>query len=129
ERSRARLIGITRQWIGIEGSPFAYRGSVGPLPVPESLASRLQALGDALVVGFGLVGWFGVDYCLRDGIPWPVEINPRYTASLEIHELASGRSFLAEHERASAGSTTAALGPAGTDPQRSRVIAKLIVYA
>ena len=44
---------------------------------------------------FGLAGWFGVDFILRDGIPWPVEINPRYTASVEIHELASGRSLLA----------------------------------
>jgi uncharacterized protein len=129
ERSQARLIGITRQWIGIEGSPFAYRGSVGPLHVPEPLAARLQGLGDALVAGFGLVGWFGVDYCLREGIPWPVEINPRYTASLEIHELASGRSFMAAHRRATAGSTTNDDAPARTQPQRSRVIAKLIVHA
>ena len=55
---------------------------------------------------FGLVGWFGVDYILRDGIPWPVEINPRYTASLEIHELASGRSLLPEHRHACEASTT-----------------------
>ena len=41
----------------------------------------------------------------RDGIPWPVEVNPRYTASLEIHELAAGRSLLAEHQQACEAST------------------------
>ena len=91
------MIGITRQWIGIPAAPFAYRGSIGPCPIPPDLAERLRALGDRLVDAFGLVGWFGVDFVLRGGIPWPVEINPRYTASLEIHELASGRSLLAEH--------------------------------
>src|SRR5262249_49540354 len=95
----------------------------------ESLAERLQALGTVLVADFGLAGWFGVDYCLREGIPWPVEINPRYTASLEIHELASGRSLLEEHKSAFMKSTTAAPPPARTTPRRSRLMAKLIFYA
>ena len=41
---------------------------------------------------FGLVGLFGVDLILRDGEPWPVEVNPRYTASVEVLELALGTS-------------------------------------
>ncbi len=73
----AHLIGITRQWIGIPGHPFAYRGSIGPCPIVPELAERLKALGNRLVAAYNLVGWFGVDYVLRDGIPWPVEVNPR----------------------------------------------------
>ena len=69
------------------------------------LARRLKAIGDRFAEAFGLVGWFGVDYVLNEDIPWPVEINPRYTASLEIHELASGRSLLDEHRRACEGIT------------------------
>jgi predicted ATP-grasp superfamily ATP-dependent carboligase len=128
-RARARLIGITRQLIGVDGSPFAYRGSFGPLPIDASLAARLNSLGDALAAGFELAGWFGVDYVLRDGIPWPVEINPRYTASVEIYELASGRSLLAEHEHACAGSATAIDTPDRNEFSRPRVVAKSIVYA
>jgi uncharacterized protein len=129
DRSGVGLIGVTQQSIGIEGSPFAYRGSIGPLLITEPLDARLRWLGDALASAFKLAGWFGVDYILRDGIPWPVEINPRYTASLEIHELASGRSLLAEHQRACIESASVVETPARAVLARSRVIAKSIVYA
>jgi uncharacterized protein len=129
QRSQARLIGVTRQLIGIDGSPFAYVGSVGPVPLAPALAARVRSLGDALACGFGLAGWFGVDFILRDGIPWPVEINPRYTASVEIHELAWGRSLLAEHRAVCQSSA----GRAGTrsrmDITPARVIAKWVLHA
>jgi predicted ATP-grasp superfamily ATP-dependent carboligase len=125
----ARWIGVTRQWIGIPGRPFAYRGSIGPCPIVSGLAERLEALGNRLAAAFGLVGWFGVDYVLQDGIPWPVEVNPRYPASLEIHELASGRSLMEEHRRAcegDAGSAPAWVVPASGP---SRWIARRVIYA
>ena len=84
----------------------------------RSAANRWEI---ALASAFGLVGWFGVDYVLRDGNPWPVEINPRYTASLEIHELASGRSLLAEHRRACEGDAASSATPGSS---RSAAIAR-----
>jgi predicted ATP-grasp superfamily ATP-dependent carboligase len=129
ESRQARLIGITRQLIGMAGSPFAYRGSIGPCPIGKTLESKLRVLGDALTSVLGLIGWFGIDYVLRDGEPWPVEVNPRYTASLEIHELASGRSLLAEHRRACEGNDTCIGEPARSDLTRARTIAKLILHA
>ena len=45
--SRLRLIGVTRQWIGTDGSPFGYVGSVGPTPTSEPLTSRLVSLGSS----------------------------------------------------------------------------------
>jgi predicted ATP-grasp superfamily ATP-dependent carboligase len=129
DRSKARLIGTTRQLIGINDFPFAYVGSVGPIPVPTPLAARLVDLGDALAGEFGLAGWFGVDYIVRDGIPWPVEINPRYTASLEIHELALGRSLVPEHRAACEPNPTASQKPPQLDLAPRRVIAKWVLYA
>jgi len=129
DRLAAHLVGVTRQWIGIEGSPFLYRGSIGPWPIDATLASRLRLLGDRLVSAFGLVGWFGVDYVLHNGNPWPVEINPRYTASLEIHELASGRSLLAMHRRACEGNSDQGNRLAATDSPPPPMIAKLTLYA
>ncbi len=129
ERFRARLIGVTRQWIGIEGSPFGYLGSIGPTPTTEALASQLESLGTALAFAFGLAGWFGVDFILRDEIPLPVEVNPRYTASLEIHELASRRSLLAEHRQALQASTHPRDTPVRAHSSPTRVIAKWILHA
>jgi predicted ATP-grasp superfamily ATP-dependent carboligase len=80
--------------------PFAYQGSVGPWPVSERLVSGLRSLGAALASDFDLLGLFGIDYILHDDDAWPVEVNPRYTASVEVLELALGRALLADHLRA-----------------------------
>jgi predicted ATP-grasp superfamily ATP-dependent carboligase len=44
-------------------------------------------------------GLFGVDFVLCDEVPWPVEVNPRYTASVEVLEYATGLRALALHHR------------------------------
>ena len=51
--------------------------------------------------GFGLRGLFGIDFLLDDaGRAWLTEINPRYTASVEVFEMALGLPLLADHVRA-----------------------------
>lgn len=62
----------------------------------------------------GLRGLVGLDFRLVDDKVWLTEVNPRYTASVEILELASGRSMLNRD----------ALGHS-----KHRVIAKQILYA
>lgn len=125
----ARLVGVTRQLIGAPRSPFGYRGNIGPLPIAAPLAARLKALGSVLTSSFRLTGWFGVDYVLNRGIPWPVEINPRYTASVEIHELFLGRSLLADHSRACEGIVEPNATPAVSARPSGPVFGKRIVYA
>jgi predicted ATP-grasp superfamily ATP-dependent carboligase len=98
-REGARLAGLTRQLIGRPGAEFAYRGSVGPWPVADLERAQVETLGDLVARQFGLVGIFGVDLILKEGRPYPVEINPRYTASVELLELALGRALLEEHRR------------------------------
>ena len=122
-----RLVGVTQQWLGVAGSPFGYRGSIGPWPIDEALTARLRQLGELLARATGLRGWFGVDYVFRDGDPWPVEVNPRYTASVEVHELASGGALLAEHRIACEGGHADA--PEPTIATKSRIVAKLILHA
>ncbi len=123
---RARLIGAVRQWIGgVPGRPFAYRGGIGPSRLEPEFQARLQALGDRLASAWDLAGWFGVDYVRREGIPWPVEINPRYTASVEIHERATGLALLPDHRDACERGWIHQTDP----PPRWKVVAKRIVYA
>ena len=120
-RERTRLLGVTQQLLGVGGNPFAYRGSIGPWPIEESLAIKLQFLGEVVASASGLVGWFGIDYVLRDGEPWLVEVNPRYTASVEVHELATRRAFVSEHRLACEGGGVAAPGTrCDFDPLRRR---------
>jgi len=100
---RSRLLGVTRQLVGeswLHAKPFQYCGSVGPLTLEKDLESVFVELGQALVEGFTLRGLFGVDCLLRDGVPYPVEVNPRYTASVEVWEHATRQSAIELHVRA-----------------------------
>jgi predicted ATP-grasp superfamily ATP-dependent carboligase len=121
----ARLLGVVRQFPGIPGAPFLYRGGVGPWPVPAAAIGRLRKLGEVLAAEFALVGLFGVDFILNDERPWPVEVNPRYTASVELLELATGRALLHDHVEAC---SDGRLGD-DSDLAASRIVGKRILYA
>jgi hypothetical protein len=86
-----------RPWL--YAKPFRYCGSIGPLQVDESQRGACQRLGNVIAQGCELRGIFGVDCVTRDGHLWPVEVNPRYTASVEVLELALGISLIARHAR------------------------------
>jgi predicted ATP-grasp superfamily ATP-dependent carboligase len=130
DRGAADLIGVTKQLVGSPGSPFGYRGSVGPWQPSDGLTCRLRAIGQTLSTSFALAGWFGVDFILHDGRPWPVEVNPRYVASTEVLELATGRSLVAEHLRACGEGFAASRPPLRPpDDVNALVVGKAILYA
>ncbi len=108
---RAVPLGMSRQLVGdpaFGGTGFRYSGSLlsGAAPVFEreaEIASAAARLATAVTEAFGLVGLNGIDFIARDGVPWPIEVNPRYTASMELVERAHGVSVFALHARACAG--------------------------
>lgn len=90
---RAVLLGVTRQLIGrpwCGGRDFWYCGSVGPIALPPEAETQLRRIGDVLTARFALRGLWGVDFVQRGAAIWPVEINPRWTASVEVLERAAG---------------------------------------
>jgi predicted ATP-grasp superfamily ATP-dependent carboligase len=96
----AHLLGVTRQLVGepwLHAAPFHYCGSIGPLDPGMIQHPSLATLGRLLASECLLMGLFGVDGVLRDGTFWPVEINPRYTASVEVLEYATGSAMLWWH--------------------------------
>lgn len=100
---RAALVGVTRQligaaWTGARG--FRYCGSIGPLTLPAVASAELVRIGDVLASEFELVGLFGVDAVVNAQGVWPVEVNPRYTASVEVLEWATGMSAIESHVKA-----------------------------
>ncbi len=101
--SSAILVGVTEQLIGtpwLNAAGFYYAGNLGPIPLSPSDRNRWQTLANLLANRFRLRGLFGIDAILHDGIPWPIEINPRYTAAVEIHERASHLALLDWHRQA-----------------------------
>lgn len=109
------LLGVTRQLVGdsiLHAAPFQYCGSIGPVMLPPATVATLTRIAGALVDEFELRGLFGVDFVLNGDEPWPVEVNPRYTASIEVLERATGQAFLNLHAGAFTGSIVNEVVPA-----------------
>jgi predicted ATP-grasp superfamily ATP-dependent carboligase len=124
----ARLLGVTRQLVGkawLNAAAFHYCGSVGPLPLTTGERASLERLGNAIAAGCGLRGLFGVDGIWRRGVLWPVEVNPRYTASVEVLEYATGLQTLTLHEQVFAN----AKPPAMPILRANAIVGKAIVFA
>ncbi|MDB5346894.1 MAG: hypothetical protein JWP89_5271 [Schlesneria sp.] len=121
------FLGVTQQLENAELSkvpdPFMYCGSIGPLQDArvEGFRLSLTAAAELLVSKCCLRGIFGIDFISdSNGTPWILEVNPRYTASVEIIELAWQRSFLAGIQGPNRQKQTSTTAP---------VLAKLILYA
>ena len=102
-RGDAWLAGITRQRIGLACGgkhEFQYCGSIAPWPVAPATSARMLELGRAISQTFQLVGLFGVDLLLQGDEIIPIEVNPRYTASIEVLERTLGWNSLLDHRNA-----------------------------
>jgi predicted ATP-grasp superfamily ATP-dependent carboligase len=102
-REGARLLGTTRQLVGefwLDAAPFRYCGSIGPLPLEPPIQHEVEKIGNVLARDCLLRGLFGVDFILSEGVPWPVEVNPRYPASTETLEYSLGIKAMAFHRLA-----------------------------
>ena len=104
---RAVLLGISR---GLAGDPafgargYRYCGSLYPFYAEPRLRERMGAIAEAVTAAFGLVGLNGIDFVLSSGMPHVLEINPRYSASMELIERAGGVSVFEAHQAACGGS-------------------------
>jgi uncharacterized protein len=99
-KSSAVLLGVTRQLVGADwtgASGFCYCGSIGPIDLSARDREGFARIGAILAREFGLIGLFGVDAILDKRGVWPVEVNPRYTASMEVVERATGFSAVGLH--------------------------------
>ena len=127
---RALVLGISRQLVGereFGGRSFRYCGSLlgrGLFDEEPALLGRAGAMAEAVTREFGLVGLNGIDFIARAGVPWPIEVNPRYSASMELLERAADISLFALHADACGGRLPAA--PAAAP---RRVHGKAIVFA
>ncbi len=122
------LLGWSEQ---LPGPGFRYGGNLLPIDAPTAVWEELRDIAGALTAEFGLVGLNGVDFILRDARPVVLEVNPRYTASMELVELALGVRVFEIHVAACQEDLAVARGVGAKLPARGdeRYWGKSIVYA
>jgi len=93
--SGCTVVGIAEQLVGMQqfgAKNFLYSGNL--LPIPETMDSgnvilnKVRRLAEFLTKEYGLVGLNGFDFILKGDEIYFTEVNPRYTASMEIIEIA-----------------------------------------
>ena len=126
---RSVLLGASRQIVGRDWClepPFQYVGSIAPYDMSGPRLESLSSMGKLLAADFGLVGLVGIDF-IDDGERfWPIEVNPRYTASVEVLERLSGAHCVAFHAEAC---DRARLPDSPPKPRSGRYCGKAVVYA
>ena len=130
-RGSAMLLGVTEQLVGVgwSGAPvFSYAGSIGPLALKPWQQKGFARLGGCLAKEFGLVGLFGVDAVVSAERIWILEVNPRYTASVEVLERTLELSAVGLHVAACRDGALPRVkaAPRSSPPARA---GKVIVYA
>ena len=105
-------LGLSRQIVGdpaFGASGFRYCGSILD-GGSEALAIRATALASAISQEFGLVGVNGIDFIRQGDEPVAIEVNPRWSASMELIERATGRSIFGVHAAACTNGTLPIVG-------------------
>ena len=106
---RAVPLGVSRQLVGehaFGAAGYRYCGSIlaaagdAQFPRDEALVDAACALARAVAEEFGVVGVNGIDFVARDGVPYAIEVNPRWSASMELVERAYGLSVFGAHAAA-----------------------------
>ena len=131
---RAVPLGVSRQLAGdaaFGATWFQYCGSI--LAHPADLfdrgllvAATAHALAMAVARDYSLVGLNNVDFIARRGDAYPVEVNPRWSASVELIERAHGFSMFGLHADACSRGTL----PDDRMPLCSRrAVGKAVVFA
>ena len=101
--TRAVPLALSTQLIGdpcFGAGGFRYCGNILDHAGDDALFDAAVALARGATEEFGLVGVNGIDFVARDGAPWLIEINPRYSASMELAERAYGVPVFDVHVRA-----------------------------
>ena len=94
----------------------------------EALVDTASATARTVVKEFGLVGVNGIDFVAADGVPYPIEVNPRWCASMELVERAFGLSVFGAHAAACA-SGTLPVFDLSQARQGARAVGKAVVFA
>ncbi|RLG52125.1 MAG: hypothetical protein DRN96_03565, partial [Thermoproteota archaeon] len=121
----AVAVSLNQQILGLRElgqlEPLGYSGNITPLRLGRA-ESEIREACEELCRRLGLRGSIGVDFVVRDGEAYLMEVNPRFQATLECVEEAYGVNLVELH-------LSALEGKLPEPVKASRYAARLIVYA
>ncbi|HML35275.1 ATP-grasp domain-containing protein [Sporomusa sphaeroides] len=101
---QAVIVGTSRQLIqqdGLAPAGFEYGGSIVPLDLPAGIMNKisleLEQVAGCLTRAFGLKGINTLDFIVNPQGIWVLEVNPRWSASVELIERWRGERLFAHH--------------------------------
>jgi len=93
-----QLLGISEMG---QREPFGYCGNVVPLQVNKAVANRCKGIVERVASHFNLVGSNGIDFVIsEEGVPYVVEVNPRFQGTLECVERTLNVNIVKAHVEA-----------------------------
>ena len=117
----ARAVAANEQMLRDDDkAAFGFSGSITPCAHP--LAGAMIRMAEKIAAATGCRGTIGIDFLLGDGIT-VIEVNPRFQATVDTVEAATGCSVFSLHEAACRGILS------GKTPAPQRFSARKILFA
>ncbi|MEM3442923.1 MAG: ATP-grasp domain-containing protein [Candidatus Bathyarchaeia archaeon] len=96
------VLSINEQLLGLHSvfqrEPFGYCGNVVPMRVSSSTFKKCKATAEKIAFCFGLKGSNGIDIVIsRNGMPYVIEVNPRFQGTAECVENVLGVNIVESH--------------------------------
>lgn len=126
---KALTLTVNEQLLGIreigQFEPFGYCGNVVPLSAKKPVINECKRVAERVALHFGLSGSNGIDLVIsEEGIPYVIEVNPRFQGTLECVERILGINVVETHVKACVQGTLPTIVN-----QPSRFCVRLILFA
>jgi predicted ATP-grasp superfamily ATP-dependent carboligase len=133
------FVGATAAW-PLESNErvnrYVYRGSYGPIALSRNNIDKLQRFATIAGRESGLLGVWQADFLLHENELTLLEINPRWSASMDLLDVGIDMRLVQKHEMCARGMMTskslkqlAMNASSGAMAPQARMMGKLIVYA
>jgi len=127
-----RYLGTTESWRAedwLGPTEFIYRGSWGPIALTQVQQSQVVEAARWLALETGVTGWLQIDFIEDpEGMLWFLELNPRWSAGMEVLHRSGLANPAAEHANAWGHTTEDGCRASLQSSQGSNFIGKAIVY-
>jgi hypothetical protein len=98
----AKALAVNQQIMrGTEMARFGFSGSLTPFPHPMS--QKMRDMAEEIAAASECLGIIGVDFLVTDDMIVPIEVNPRFVATLDTIEQATGLNLVQVHINACKG--------------------------